>query len=65
MKSIALQVSLLVTSPSLAFAQGFVDIGDLGGGLTEVRAINSLGQIVGVSSVANGDSHAFRYRTGS
>src|SRR5262249_53238231 len=56
-----------VDSPSLAQAtRGYVavDLGTLGGSFSEARAINPAGQVVGVSTTAAGETHAFLWSHG-
>ena len=42
-----------------------IDLGTLGGRSSQVFAINSRGQIVGVSATASGDDHAFLWQDGT
>lgn len=43
----------------------FTDLGTLGGTTTYVSGINSRGQVVGTSTIADGTDHAFLYRDGT
>jgi probable HAF family extracellular repeat protein len=55
------------TAPDQAVAAAVYtvkDLGTLGGPYSSARAINNVGGIVGVSSVAGGAQHAFLYRAG-
>lgn len=38
-----------------------IDLGTLGGDMAQATAINTLNQVVGISELANGETHAFRY----
>jgi len=40
------------------------DVGSLGGYVTQVRALNNLGQAVGMSTTASGEAHAFLFSGG-
>jgi probable HAF family extracellular repeat protein len=41
-----------------------IDLGDLGGGVSDGEGINNLGQVVGYSKTASGEEHAFIYSNG-
>ena len=43
---------------------GLTQLGSLGGGATEVRAINDRGEVAGWSTVPSGQAHAFLWREG-
>jgi probable HAF family extracellular repeat protein len=55
---------LLSSTPAAGQAYTITDLGDLGGGWSEARAVNRLGQVVGVSTAASGYGHAFLFTKG-
>ncbi len=62
---LALCIGLLFAA-STCFAQMYTvtDLGTLGGAFGEARALNNSGQVVGASSLSNGELHAFLYSDG-
>lgn len=52
---------------SNTFAQQYqiIDLGTLGGSMSQANAINEMGQVVGSSTISNGETRAFLYENGS
>jgi probable HAF family extracellular repeat protein len=65
---VLLPVLLMVhwTGTAAAAGYGIMDLGTLPGGpYSSALAINDLGQVVGYSTLASGDSHAFLWQAGT
>src|SRR6266545_2475214 len=58
--------ALVVAQPAAASAQlPIIDLGALGGTFSDARAINERGQVVGESTTASGEVHAFLWQDGT
>ncbi len=58
--------ALVVAQPAAASAQlPIIDLGTLGGTFSDARAINERGQVVGESTTATGEEHAFLWQDGT
>lgn len=57
-------LALAATQADSAPLYQVTELGDLGGGTTIARAINASGQVVGYSTLANGEQHAFSFVAG-
>ena len=58
--------ALVVAQPAAASARlPIIDLGTLGGTFSDARAINERGQVVGESTTASGEEHAFLWQDGT
>ncbi len=56
--------AVLLTAPSVSASVTITDLGTLGGTHSEAYGINDLGQVMGFSDTASGDTHATLWNVG-